>query len=150
MDAAYASRPLALQGPPVAIYAPVFAEFRQLAQQVDLTAEELDATFGFVVASTAFYENEPSRTQAITKHLNKLVNPTFLRKAQYRFGDHQAEPDGASEFSGNHFTVPKSVNELKNGIGEGDSDALEQGICDYKSFLASTDVGSKAHVFCLI
>ncbi|KAJ6476216.1 hypothetical protein C8R45DRAFT_373480 [Mycena sanguinolenta] len=138
-DAAYARRPLSLTGPPIAIYAPVFTKFRQLAETADLTPEEFDVTYKFVEANTAYYKDEDLRTEAIDRFLRVLVDDTSLQKGRITYGSRRAEPDGYCTQTLNFRLVPKGIQEMKNRLGDGDSDALEQATCDIKMYYSSDD-----------
>ncbi|KAF7349264.1 Kinase domain protein [Mycena sanguinolenta] len=146
-DAAYARRPLSLDGPPITIYSPVFSKFRHLAETVDLTAKEIGDTFDFVTASTEYYEDEQSRSEAIRYLLRTLVDGKFLEKGYINYGQRQAELDGFSTHVFGLLMAAKGIHEMNNGLGEGSSDALEQAICDFKAFCACND-GERLHARC--
>jgi hypothetical protein len=76
-DAVYNGRPIQLTAPPLSIYHPVFATFKQkIAEPIDratFTSTELRNAHQLIIDSVAFYADEKTRISKIQESLNVLV-----------------------------------------------------------------------------
>ena len=138
-DAVYNGRPIQLTAPPISIYHPVFAAFKQqIAEPIDratFTSTELRNAHQLIVDSVAFYPDEKSRTVKIQESLNVLVSPELFWNSEIPYGQRTFKPDGVmrctcEEFPGRD-TGAYEFTELKNAIGEAHSDPIHQAQCDY-------------------
>ena len=134
-DAVYNNRPHHLTGPPVQLYHPAFAKFiREISRPVkpgDLTHEELEEAARFIDASLDFFRDESYRE----KCLNDL-DGTLGRFTAFELMSVDARlinPGGTTTVlcdSAEKEAVVRIV-ELKNEIGEGDSDPIMQAECGF-------------------
>lgn len=138
-DAVYNGRPIQLTAPPLPIYHPVFATFKQqigeLIDQATFTSAELRNAHQLIVDSVAFYPDEKSRISKIQESLNVLVSPELFWNSEILFGQRTFKPDGmmrciCERFPGRDTGVYEFT-EVKNGIGETHSDLIHQAQCDY-------------------
>ena len=98
-----------------------------------------------VTNSLDFYKDEDAQIREITTAMNVLVDEQVLRRT------------GILRDNGNHYTLDSSVfvqcekyprydeaasafNEIKNGVGEGKSDPIQQAQCDYVLYYSAEDV----------
>ncbi|KAJ7644066.1 hypothetical protein FB45DRAFT_823953 [Roridomyces roridus] len=155
-DALFNGRPAHLIGPPIAVYTTVFQSFREVWERVeqvaDFTPEELQNAVEICETSTAYYHDELARLVDVQELWDEAVHPTFLRPWLIVYSkEHYAKPVGAAldeHISGLGFPI-NGIQELKNGVGEGGSDAFDQAACDYRAHLTS-EAGSRLSQFCCL
>jgi hypothetical protein len=149
VDAIYNGRPVNLTAPPIEIYHPVFAKFRhEISLPIDkssFTTEELSMAMELVTTSLAFYKDEDARIKEITTAMNVLVGEQALRRAEImRDNGKHYTPDGSvfvqCEKFARHDEAASAFTEVKNGIGEGGSDPIQQAQCDYVLFYSADHV----------
>lgn len=147
-DAIFDQRPVELTGPPIAIYHPIFAQFRSLASS-DFAMDEtiLQNTWNFIETSRSFYADEYHRAPAVTQSLHRLV-PSFAWKPGFGFEDgRRIGPDGAVSVSlpqcPNLVKTPVCVFfEMKNEVGAGGCDPVQQCQSDFVRLYSSDDVSA--------
>ena len=99
-DTVYNGRPIQLTAPPppLSIYHPVFATFKQqIAEPIDratFTTTELRNAHQLIIDSVAFYADEKTRISKIQKSLNVLVSPELFWNSEIPFGQRTFKPDG--------------------------------------------------------
>ena len=133
-DAVYNNRPHYLTGAPVQLYHPVFAKFiREISCPVeagDLAHEELEEAARFIDVSLDFFRDETLRQ----KYLNDLDGTLGkLASGQIVVDARVIKPDGTTTVfckSARREAVVRIV-ELKNEVGEGDSDPIMQAECGF-------------------
>ncbi len=147
-NAVYNGRPIQLTAPPISIYHPVFAAFKQqIAEPIDratFTSTELRNAHQLIIDSVAFYPDEKSRTVKIQESLNVLVSPELFWNSEIPYGQRTFKPDGVmrctcEEFPGRD-TGAYEFTELKNAIGEAHSDPIHQAQCDYVAYYSDKAV----------
>ncbi len=156
-DAIYNGRPINLTAPPIEIYHPVFAKFRrEMSRPINkssFTPDELSMAFDLVTNSLAFYENEDDRIKAITTAMNALVDDQVLRRTEImRDGGKFYKPDGSIFVQCEKFSrrdqAATGFNEVKNHTGEGGSDPIHQGECDFVLYYSAEDVRCSSSLLC--
>jgi hypothetical protein len=132
-------RPTALTGPCLSIYHPIFQTFMQeykspvYPHQID----PLDYAHAklFVCSSVEYFKDEDARFDAIKPSLQYFFGETFQFQGRMNSDERYWVPNGhapvtcglyKSSEPGYRWMVA-CVNELKNGIGVGNSDPVEQG-----------------------
>ncbi|KZV94011.1 hypothetical protein EXIGLDRAFT_673499, partial [Exidia glandulosa HHB12029] len=122
-------RPRPLRGPPLGVYHPVFPRF--VARYTDRTpvifeSNDIRSARELIAASAKFFRDEAAFQQAIAKPLEHFLGPYSASKySTYYLPKHSFECDC-------HRRTPETdgalslIGELKNGIGEGESDPFEQ------------------------
>ena len=147
-DAVYNGRPIQLTAPPLSIYHPVFATFKQqMAEPLDrktFSDTELRNAHQLIVDSVAFYVDEKARIFKIQESLNVLVSPELLWNTEIPFGQRTFKPDGMMRCTCEKFpsceTGAYEFTEVKNGIGEAHSDPIHQAQCDYVAYYSDKAV----------
>jgi hypothetical protein len=147
-DAVYNGRPIQLTAPPVEIYHPVFAKFKQqIAEPIDkatFTDKELRNAHRLIIDSVAFYANEKDRILKIQESLDVLVSPELFWNTEIPFGERSFKPDGMMRCACDSLphcdTGAYEFTEVKNGIGEAHSDPIHQAECDYVAYNAAKAV----------
>jgi hypothetical protein len=147
-DAVYNGRPIQLTAPPLPIYHPVFATFKQqIGEPIDkatFTSAELRNAHQLIVDSVAFYPDEKSRISKIQESLNVLVSPELFWNSEIPFGQRTFKPDGMMRCICERFpgrdTGAYEFTEVKNGIGEAHSDPIHQAQCDYVAYYSDKAV----------
>lgn len=149
-DTIYNHRPIELSPPPITIYHPVFAEFIHLmdtpTSSFSFTAEELDAASKFVEVSAAFYPDKSARQYALQKV--RPVRPNFWQTTEVILDPSTTpatviRPDGL--ISAKCKLLPGtprarvSINEVKNGAGEGGSDSGDQSALAWQQQVSTSD-----------
>jgi hypothetical protein len=140
VDAMYNGRPIDLTAPSIEIYHPIFAKFRrEISLPIDkssFTNDELSMTMELVNKSLAFYPDEVERVGEIKDAMDALVHDHVLQRIELMRDRGKAyRPDGSIVVRCEKF--PKrdeavtSFTEVKNGIGDGGSDPIQQAQCDY-------------------
>ena len=133
-DAIYNSRPYELTGAPVQLYQPAFAKFiREISRPVkagELPREELDGAAHFIDTSLSFFQDEAHR-QTSLHNLDGALGK--LTAQQINVDARVIKPDGTTVVpcpSAEKEAVVRIV-ELKNEVGEGDSDPIMQAECGF-------------------
>jgi hypothetical protein len=135
----YNGRPTALTGPCLSIYHPIFQKFMQeykspvYPHQID----PLDYTHAnqFVRSSVEYFKDEGARLYAIRPPLQYFFGETFRFHGAMQSYERYWVPDGHAPVTcglykssePGHGWMVTCINQLKNGIGMGDSDPVEQG-----------------------
>ncbi len=147
LEAMWCSRPLTLIPPSVAIFEPEFARFvenvNKPADSFDFSQEEIAAAKKFVQVSSALFANEADRQSDLSSvDFFDMLSYWVSSKIRVERGD--MEPDGHLAFKlRNHwFKLPIyiSLNELKNGIGEGKCDPSIQALLYWWGIVTSNKV----------
>ena len=147
-DAVYNGRPIQLTAPPLSIYHPVFATFKQkMAEPLNkttFTSTELRNAHQLIIDSVAFYADEKTRISKIQETLNVLVSPELFWNTEIPFGQRTFKPDGMMRCICQKFprcdTGAFEFTEVKNGVGEAHSDPIHQAQCDYVAYYSDEAV----------
>ena len=112
-------------------------------EEIDFSHQELDLAYNFIKVSLDFYPEETNRQHKLEDL--KIISSTFWRVQQLRIDDnHYIKPDGLTDVECIRLpggpTAFSSLDELKNGNGEGNSDAINQAECTYIAICASDGV----------
>lgn len=150
-DAIYNHRPIELSPPPITIYHPVFAEFIHLMNTetslFTFTTEELKAASQFSAISAAFYHLKTMRQAAL--HPAECPRRHFWESVEVVLDPTTSpatviKPDGLISADCYHLppgtTARVSFNEIKNGAGEGGSDASDQAVLAWQRQVSAIDV----------
>jgi hypothetical protein len=128
---------------PITIYHPIFNTFlKKMANLSSLTVthEELDLTHSLVANCVAFYDVEKSRKQKL-QDLRTLVHDGVLDSITMDLGRKTFTPDGMTmvpcEKLRQRIKAASAFFELKNGVGDGDSDPIHQGECHFALFYSA-------------
>jgi len=114
----------------------------------DFSFTELDAVYCFIVNSLAFYDDKTVRKSQLA-HLSSLVHHDVLRTVELPTAASYLNHDGIT-FSETcrslsiYHKAATSFTEIKNGIGEGESDPIHQGQCDCVAYYSSDHVRCSA------
>jgi len=138
IQAVYNGRPTVLTGPCLSIYHPVFQAFMQeYDSPVDpdrISLLDYTTANQFVCSSVEYFNTEQDRFNAISAALQHFLGPDFMYHGSMHSDRNYWTPDGhalvkcslyAPHERGHRWMV-KCINEIKNGIGIGNSDATEQ------------------------
>lgn len=162
IDAIYNARPLQLHGPPVCLYNPAFATFRsEMARPLDedsFSHEELSNAFQFIDASTRFWKDEDQRIAKIRSSFTSAVHDDVLTEVTYsreRAGKEKEgsfKPDGSTNTTCDELpSKPRattSFTEVKNSVGLGGKDPIDQAELDFRARVTHEDVCS-LFLFCV-
>lgn len=149
IDAIYNGHPVNLTAPPIEIYHSVFAKFRhEISLPIDnssFTAEELTMAMELVTGSLAFHKDEDTRIKDITTAMVTLVDEQVFRRTEImRDNGRHYKPDGCVFVQCEKFPrrdgAATAFSEVKNGVGEGGSDPIQQAQCDYVLYYSAEDV----------
>jgi hypothetical protein len=147
-DAVYNGRPIQPTAPPLSIYHPVFATFKQkIAEPIDratFTSTELRNAHQLIIDSVAFYADEKTRISKIQESLNVLVSPELFWNSEIPCGQRTFKPDGTMRCICERFpardTGAYEFTEVKNGVGTAHSDPIHQAQCDYVAYYSDKAV----------
>jgi hypothetical protein len=148
IDAAFNARPPELSPPPLSLYSPIFYDFRKAYHQqtdaLEFTSSELEEAASFIEASLPYYVDETARLSAL-EALRLLDRDGFWRIRVIDLGGKTMQPDGTSFTCRSDFPADIfiSLQELKNGAGNGGCDPSEQAQCAYISLWSSPRVISQ-------
>ncbi|KAK7437614.1 hypothetical protein VKT23_018513 [Stygiomarasmius scandens] len=154
-DAIFNHRPLELTGPPITIYHPVFSNFiRSMSvptETLEFTDVELEKAMYLITIATEFYDHEDDRRDAIYKVLKGFVADTTItyhnvQQKQLTFSAGAFMRTKCSLMAG--VEAYPSFLEVKNEIGEGDSDPIAQAECDYVAIVTSDEYTSIRQACC--
>ncbi|KAG8924840.1 hypothetical protein FRC02_010152 [Tulasnella sp. 418] len=124
-------RPHTNTGLPIEIYHPAFGQFQKDVRDTTRPLDPIDIqrTHDFMIESTSFHKNKQDRTYALKGLLGSLL--------EFPIGDHinrdNTHADGVIKLA-----VPSGacafllIIEMKNEIGEGNSDPFHQGALSYR------------------
>ncbi|KAG5219915.1 hypothetical protein IMY05_C4722000100 [Salix suchowensis] len=151
--------PADLTGPSIAIYHPIFAKFQRGLSQTplpgDISREDLDSASSFISLSTQYYTTEPERQYAISSVVEALLCPSFVfRQTCFRCGIISFEPDGHrlakcglfKRLEHGFSLMLSLIAEVRNGIGLGESDPIEQA---EKAYLIVATAPERPVYYCL-
>ncbi|KAL0955361.1 hypothetical protein HGRIS_001609 [Hohenbuehelia grisea] len=160
-EAVYDGRPSDLTGPSIAIYHPIFAEFQRLLGQTpaagEIPIQALKAASTLISLSTGYYAKESDRQAAIAPAVISLLETVIFRETTLQYGSQSFKPDGHRTAKCGLFDslepgyqgMLELIAEVKNGIGQGDRDPIEQ--CG-KSFLVvatSSELAKLRSISCM-
>src|SRR5258708_12952894 len=95
-NAVYNGRPIQLTAPPISIYHPVFAAFKQqIPEPIDrapFTSTELRNAHQLIIDSLAFYPDEKSRTVKTQQSLHVLLSPQLSSNSHLPFSKPTFKP----------------------------------------------------------
>ena len=146
-DVMYNHRPLSLSPPPIVIYHPVFNKFRNLVTtpvgDIHFSHDELNHALRFLLTSTEHYSSKEERHDSL-QGIADAVHTNMLITTVYRhLGRGTTRPSGSVSFPCpllHGLLATAGITELKNDLGEGDSDPIAQSECAYISIVSSTKV----------
>lgn len=141
IDAIYDWRPLDLPPTPLAIYHPAFANFIRLINAADEHEDLVDVHLYFTQArrfietSLRYYAKEEDRQTALLTCIPLFPGGTVLLEGRH------FRPDGHKmiDIDEYHKAITQ-INELKEGLGQGDCDPIEQAECGYRITCSSPNV----------
>ncbi|GAW04098.1 hypothetical protein LENED_005866 [Lentinula edodes] len=130
-DAAYNYRPPELAPPPLAIYHPVFAQFRHSmaapTETLEFTSQELDQASTFIDVSLRHYPDKTSRLNALQAVITCSGQKFWGERIILVDNGKKTQPDGGLAISIRDLPVLYStLGELKNGGGDGGCDPSDQ------------------------
>ncbi|KAJ8516837.1 hypothetical protein ONZ45_g5899 [Pleurotus djamor] len=159
--AIYNGRPRALTGPSIGIYHPIFRKFQLKAakqpSQHELATnpsmiERLRAASRLLTTSARYFANEIDRHNALAPDM-KILLPTgkfTTSDTTSKFGDLEFEPSGHRLAKCSLATSMLSLLwELKNGMGLGGADPLEQAARGYMIMATSEELTELRKISCL-
>ncbi len=122
-DMAYNYTPLTLAPPPISIYEPAFARFKdRLSQPIEsfeLSYEDFRKAYRIIEVSSDLFENEEERRKKL-EMLNILDEKTFWTESRVSISGSCIIPDGrVTEFWETMVLIFLVICELKNSMGEG-------------------------------
>ncbi|KAK7454500.1 hypothetical protein VKT23_011254 [Stygiomarasmius scandens] len=150
-DAVYNYRPLFLGGPPITIYHPVFSEFAQAmsvpTDTLEFTIDELEKAKLLMKVSCDRYEDVHARRGDLHDILvgfqsNCSVHYSNARKSSFYF------PDGMKVVNCDGIKTCPAFQEIKNEIGMGGSDPMDQCECDYVKSVTSNEYAPIRNASC--
>ncbi|KAJ8521678.1 hypothetical protein ONZ45_g1631 [Pleurotus djamor] len=156
--AVYDGRPCALTGPSIGIYHPIFSKFRQKVanQPGPVTGpsawERLRAASRLLDTSAQYFSVEAQRHAALAKDLEILLpSGRFTAKeTTLSFGGRIFKPDGHRPTDCPFLTLLLNLLwELKNGMGLGDCDPIEQATRGYLIMATSEDLKKLRDISCM-
>jgi hypothetical protein len=150
--AVYNGRPVALTGPPLSIYHPIFQAFmREYSAPVDLmgiSEEDIIRASNLMVKSANYYKREEDRLRKISPDLAHFLNidwkGAFVSEARrWVPTGHTKVACPLSRSGGLGVISPANLFfELKNGFGDGHADPVEQAQHDYVLLCTSSEAGA--------
>ena len=145
-------RPMTLAGPSLSIYHPIFQTFMQkYSASVDsagISPEDTISASNLMADSANYYEQEKDRLCKISPHLARFLGTEwegdFATKTQkWVPGGYNKVACPLSESGGRGVLSPVSLLfELKNGIGAGHTDPVEQAQHGYFLLCTSSEAGA--------
>ena len=142
VDAVYNYRPLELAPPPIAIYHPVFTNFRRTLAELEdseLTPDELDHARKFVEAAVDLHVTQDQRIMALHPIMYDAIHPDFLREITIKLDNRNIRPDGhvVSAKAPNGYEPVVAFEEAKVEPGAGNSDPIARCECDFVAVVSS-------------
>ncbi|KAJ8516824.1 hypothetical protein ONZ45_g5902 [Pleurotus djamor] len=159
--AVYDGRPGALTGPSIGIYHPIFKRFqRKVAKQPSLSdfaakpsaKERLRAASRLLHTSAQYFSVESKRHEDLEPDLKLLLSSGNFtgRETTFQFGDLVFKPDGNRYASCPLVMAMLSlVLVLKNGIGLGEADPIEQAVRGYQIMSTSERLRELRKISCM-
>ncbi|KAL4251756.1 Protein kinase domain-containing protein, partial [Pleurotus pulmonarius] len=161
-DAVYDGRPAGITGPSIAIYHPIFTRFQQRFSQTpsidDIPETALTDAYAFIVKSAEYYASEPVRQSAIAPVVTPLLGPwAVFREVTLHYGSISFKPDGHRSVECGVFLrydpgrqlMLNLIAEVKNGIGLGDRDPIEQAAKAYLIVATASELGKLRATSCM-
>ncbi|KAH9949162.1 hypothetical protein B0H21DRAFT_820351 [Amylocystis lapponica] len=137
--------------PPITLYHPVFAKFLQLmAEPQEFTSEELNHAHSFVTLAAAHYRYKDTRREKLRSVMGAAVHNSILASKALSYASRRLKPDGAvsSVETPDGFLIITAIHEVKLEIGDGGSDPIAQGECDYAAVYSSNEARPIREVCC--
>ncbi|KAF7419191.1 hypothetical protein PC9H_001777 [Pleurotus ostreatus] len=161
-DAVYDGRPAGITGPSIAIYHPIFTRFQQRFSQPpsidDIPETALTDAYAFIVKSAEYYASEPVRQSAIAPVVTPLLGPwAVFREVTLHYGSMSFKPDGHRSVECGVFLrydpgrqlMLNLIAEVKNGIGLGGRDPIEQAAKAYLIVVTASELGKLRATSCM-
>jgi len=139
----YNGRPTELTGPWPSIYHPIFQKFMQEYNSPinlnEISRTDYELANRLVCSSVKYFEKQEHRFCDIRPCLYPYLGQYFASQARLYSAERTWTPDGHARVKCGLYAagepgyqwMTKLILEIKNGIGIGGSDAVEQAQCDY-------------------
>ena len=135
--AVYNSRPLQLAGPSIGVYHPIFASFREQLAKLpplkDIPADDRRHAHSFIEKSLEYYADKQDRQYAIRCDVEHFLEFPACTTATVSSDVGTFWPSGRKMALVECYScdVPVLIVEVKNGLGLGHCDAMDQAEKDY-------------------
>ncbi|KAG9224430.1 hypothetical protein CCMSSC00406_0009472 [Pleurotus cornucopiae] len=159
-EAVYDGRPANLNGPSITIYHPIFSEFKRKLSQLpalgEIPSSDLQMALLFVDTSARYFSDEGERQRALRPYVVAFLNGSF-DEATIVCGKTTMKPDGHRRarcgllslgYQGRDAMLV-CLEELKNGIGLGSMDPIEQAAKGYVLMSTQPELAELRAVSCM-
>lgn len=155
-EAVYDGRPTNINGPSITIYHPIFSEFKRKLSQLPALGEippsDLQMALLFVDTSARYFSDEGERQRALRPYVVAFLNGSFdeativCGKTTMKLDGHRRARCGLLSlgYQGRDAMLV-CLEELKNGIGLGSVDPIEQAAKGYVLMSTQPEVCSIPH-----